>query len=234
MSETPSVVDLANLDRLYWHTDLPVATVAARVGLPARSLHTHATPLPAGVACYRCGDPLQFTSRSQRDGQRLRCGECGCSRRSPNERGARRRSPPPLGLVGQSLILVRDGHHDLGWVIERCLDALAEAAAPWDGHSLVVLPADDVRPAAVLDALRRHDAGVVAVESLCDLAGTQTKRLQVLFELTHTGWRVIAAKDYRVERALTARHLDDFECLDDWSEPLIDATASFGRLRFLR
>ena len=106
MSETPSLVDLAKLDRLYWHTDLPVATVAGRVGLPSRSLHQHVTPLPAGVACYRCGDPLVFTSRSERDGQRLRCRTCGCSRRSPHGRRDPRRSPrPPLGLVGQSLIL---------------------------------------------------------------------------------------------------------------------------------
>lgn len=232
MSETPSLVDLAKLDRLYWHTELPVATVAARVGLPARSLHTHVTPLASGVACYRCGDPLLFTSRSTRDGQRLRCPQCGCSRRSPNERGHRRRSPPPpLGIVGQSLILVRDGHHELGWVIESCIDALAEAFAPWDGRSLVVLPSDDVRPAAVLDALGPLDAGVVAVDSLCELAGTQTERLQVLFDLTRTGWRVVAAHDHRVERALSARHLHD---LDTWSDPLIDATASFGRLHLLR
>src|SRR5262245_17385402 len=110
MSETPPLVDLANLDQLYWHTDLPVATVAAQVGLPTGSLHTHVTPLPAGVACYRCGEPLLFTSRSTRDGQRLRCRACGCSRRSPTEREHRRRSKRrPLGLVGQSLILVRDG-----------------------------------------------------------------------------------------------------------------------------
>jgi hypothetical protein len=229
MSETPSMVDLANLDRLYWHTDLPVATVAGRVELPARSLHQHVTPIPAGVACYRCGETLLFTSRAQRDGQRLRCRACGCSRRSPNERrDGRRAARPPLGLVGQSLILVRDGHHDLGWVIESCLDALAEAGAPWDGHSLVVLPADDVRPRAVLDALRPLDAGVVAVDSLCDLAGTQTERLQVLFDLTRAGWRVIGANDHRLERTLTARHLDQ---LDVWSDPLIDATASSFGLR---
>jgi hypothetical protein len=229
MSETPSLVDRAKLDRFYWHTDLTVATVARRVGLPSRRLDQHVTPLPAGVACYRCGDPLVFTSRSQRDGQRLRCRACGCSRRSPNERRDRRRWPrPPLGLVGQSLILVRDGHHDLGWVIESCLDALAEAGAPWDGRSLVVVSADDVRPATVLDALRPHHAGVVAVDSLCDLAGTQTERLQVLFDLTRAGWRVIAANDHRVSRALTAHYLDD---LDTWSDPLIDATASFGRLQ---
>jgi hypothetical protein len=232
MSETPSPVDLADLDRLYWHTDLPVATVARRVGLPSGRLHHHVTPLPAGVPCYRCGDPLLFTSRSQRDGQRLRCRECGCSRRSPNERDHGWRSKRcPLGLVGQSLILVRDGPHEMGWVIERCIDALADAGAPWDGRSLVVVRADDFGPAAVLDALAPLDAGVVALDSLCELAGTQTERLQVLFHLTRAGWRVVAAHDHRIERALTTRHLED---LDTWSEPLIDATASFGRLHFVR
>jgi hypothetical protein len=54
MSENPSMVDLANLDRLYWHTDQPVATIAGRVGLPARSLQQHVTPIPAWSRSTRC------------------------------------------------------------------------------------------------------------------------------------------------------------------------------------
>jgi hypothetical protein len=222
------LVEPANLDRLYWYTDLPVATIAARVGLPAGRLHQHVTPIRASVACYRCGEPLLFTSRAQRNGQRLRCRACGCSRRSPNDRDRRRSRQPSLGVVGNSLVLVREGHHDLGWVIESCLDALAEGGAPWDGRSLVVLPADDVGPSAVLDALASLDAGVVAVDSLGYLAGTQTERLQVLFDLTRSGWRVIAANDHRLERALTARDLD---LLDEWSDPLIETTATSVGLR---
>jgi hypothetical protein len=70
---------------------------------------------------------------------------------------------------------------------------LAEARAPWDGRSLVVVPEGDSRPDVVVNALAAFEPGVVALGSLFDLAGTQTERLQVLFALTRTGWRVLAA-----------------------------------------
>jgi hypothetical protein len=215
-------------------------------------VHGHVTPLPAGVLCYRCRAPLTFTSRAQRGGYRLRCTNCGCSRRNPNDRGRRWAPHPPFGVVGKSVIAVRDGERDLGLVIDGCVDALADASAPWDGNSLVVVPGDDGRPEALIEALATFEPVAVAVGSLCDLAGTQTERLQVLFDLTRVGWRVIAATDYRVAHAVTSRHLDhldeydDGEDLDeddprwwgDWDGPrslsgrLINATASTSVHRF--
>jgi hypothetical protein len=204
-----------DLDHLYWHTELPVAEIATMVGLPARSLHQHATPLSAGVSCYRCAEPLTFTSRAQRAGERLRCGTCGCSRRSPNARVRRRRSRPPLGIVGHSIILLRGGGGDPGCAIEACIDALADAGAPWDGSSLVVVAEDDHRPDAVAQELRSVETGVVAVRSLSELAGSQTERLQVLFTLTREGWRVVAATDLRLDAPISRRHLDRLDEYDD-------------------
>ena len=193
------------LDQLYWHTELTVADVARRVGLPARRLHQHVTPISAGVACYRCGDALTFSSRSQRDGERLRCSGCGSSRRNPSHSSRRRSGNPPLGVVGGSMILVRESERDPGWAIESCVDALADAGVPWDGCSLVVLPDGDANPDAVVNALAASEPGVVAIDSLLDLAGSQTERLQVLFALTRTGWRVLAAHDVRADQPMTAR-----------------------------
>ena len=79
----PEHPNQSEIDRLYWETDVHVADAATALGLPARSMHQHVTPLPAGVRCYRCSTDLSFTSRTQRDGQRLRCDRCGCSRRNP-------------------------------------------------------------------------------------------------------------------------------------------------------
>jgi hypothetical protein len=218
MTEIPTPPDARpdhGLDHLYWHTELPVGEIANRLGCPARSLHQHATPLPAGVSCYRCGEPLRFTSRAQRTGERLRCGTCGCSRRSPNARSPRWRSRPSLGVVGRSIILVREGTGDLGCTIEACIDALADAGAPWDGSSLVVVAEDDRRPDSVPQALGSVDSGVVAVSSLRDLAGSQTERLQVLFTLTRQGWRVVNATDLRLEAPISRRHLDRLDEYDD-------------------
>ena len=212
---TPAARPDPDLDYLYWHTELSVAEIAKRLGRPARSLHQHATSLPAGVGCYRCGEPLMFTSRAQRTGERLRCATCGCSRRSPNARARRWRSRPPLGVVGTSIILVREGTGDLGCTIEGCIDALTDAGAPWDGSSLVVLAEDDRRPDSVLLALGSVESGVVAVSSLRDLAGSQTERLQVLFTLTRQGWRVVNSTDLRLEAPISHRHLDRLDEYDD-------------------
>jgi hypothetical protein len=221
MTEIPTSPDARpnpDLDHLYWHTELPVAEIARIVGRPARSLHQHATPLPAGLGCYRCGQPLMFTSRAQRAGERLRCDACGCSRRSPNDRTRRRRSRPTLGVVGRSIILVREGTGDPGCTIERCIDALADAGAPWDGSSLVVVGEDDHRPDSVPQTLGSLEGGVVAISSLCDLAGSQTERLQVLFTLTRQGWRVVAATDLHLDALITRRHLDRLDEYDDGAD----------------
>jgi hypothetical protein len=206
----PEHPDQSEIDRLYWQTEVTVAEAAAALGLPPRSMHQLVTPLPAGVHCYRCGTGLSFTSRSQRDGQRLRCERCGCSRRNPSPRRQPRRhdGPADLGLVGRSVIVVREGGREIGMVIEACIDALAAGGDAWDGSSLVVVADADRRPDAVIKALAPLEPGVVAVHALTDLAATQTERLQVLFTLTRMRWRVVAATDVHLREPVTGRRLD--------------------------
>jgi hypothetical protein len=123
----PLTGHISQLDHLYWNTDLPVAEIAERLGLPASQLSLYTTPQPAGVQCYLCRADLAFTSRSQRNGQRLRCRTCACTRRHPEadrrhaarERLERWQELPANG----SVILVHQGHFDVGFAVESCLDA---------------------------------------------------------------------------------------------------------------
>lgn len=108
-----SCVD-AELDRLYWNTDLTVGDIAELVGLPATGLNRHASPLPADVRCYLCRNELAFTSRSQRSEQRARCYACGCSRRAGTHRHHRSIDWRDL-RPGGSLIVVRQSEHDIGY-----------------------------------------------------------------------------------------------------------------------
>ena len=206
----PEHPNQSEIDRLYWETDTPVAEVARTLGLPARSMHQLVTALPAGVDCYRCSSELSFTSRTQRDGQRLRCDHCGCSRRNPSPKRQPRRPEglSDLALVGRAVIVVRDGGRELGMAIEACIDVLADGGEGWDGSSLVVVPEHDRRPEAIVRALGSFDPGVVAVHALTDLAATQTERLQVLFTLTRMRWRVVAASDVHLDEPITGRRLD--------------------------
>jgi hypothetical protein len=217
---------MSELDQLYWHSDLPIAEVAARCGYPSAHLHRHATPLDAGLACYRCAASLAYTSRSQRDSGRLRC-RCGCTR-AP-------RRPRPDGsvpaVVGGVVLAVRSDR-DPGWAIDRAADALADAGIAWGGELLLV---DGTAP-DVVRAVSSLEPDVLAVRSLCDLGATQPERLQVLFALTRMRWRVLAAMDLHVHphRPIVARDLYE---LDDeppypgelgFTSRLVDATARFG------
>jgi hypothetical protein len=202
------------LDDLYWHTDLPVGEIAERLDLPARGLHRHVTPLDAGVTCYRCHRALTYSSRSDRDSWRLRCGHCGTTRANPRSRSARPSIDRPAAVGGT--ILVRDGR-DIGLSIDDCIGALATAGLAWDQQSLIVLGGRAGDGHDAVEALRAATPGTLAVASLCDLAATQTERLQALFLLTSLRWRVVAAHDvYGHRRSDTSRYLDE---LDEPLEP---------------
>ncbi len=240
----PLTGHISQLDHLYWNTDLPVAEIAERIGLPANQLSLYATPQPAGVQCYLCHADLAFTSRSQRNGQRLRCRTCACTRRHPDadrRHAARHQAERWQELPAKgSVILVRHGH-DVGHAVENCLDALARAGRGWDQRSIVLLTDADRSPDAVVAALEEFEAGVLAVSSLCDLGATQTERLQVLFRVTNEGWWVVAGSDAEMQHRVTSydlelrEHDEDSEWpgdyMNDYERPfadrLINATASF-------
>lgn len=104
---------------------------------------------------------------------------------------------------------------DPGRDIDRCIAALAAAGIAWDERSLVVVPPCDGSGDDVLTALHGHDPGVLAVVDLRTLAATQTERLQVLFQLTRAGWRVVSGRDHAGEVEADEYRWDDFARLDE-------------------
>lgn len=56
----------AELDALFWGSDIKVPDLAERFGLQGRSLHKLVTPVRAGVACEDCGTEMIFTARDRR------------------------------------------------------------------------------------------------------------------------------------------------------------------------
>jgi len=66
----------AELDALYWGSDVKVPDLAARFGLEGRSVHKLVTPLPAGVECEDCGAEMVFATRGPRRSQSADCPPC--------------------------------------------------------------------------------------------------------------------------------------------------------------
>jgi hypothetical protein len=217
-----------DLDHLYWDSDLPVADLARRFGLPTRDVHRAVHPVDAGVTCYVCGASLSFTSRGARTSHRLRCPRCGATRRNPAHTGA---IPPPRPSSVGGLIAIRDDGRDAGFDIETCVDALATHGLAWDGHSLVVLPARPSDGDDVLAALADHDVGVVAVTELTELAATQTGCLRALFELLRRRWHVVVGRDVPGAgyRRFAPADVDDVD--ERWTDNVIDLTCRWDRSR---
>jgi hypothetical protein len=225
---------MSELDDLYWHSDLAVTEVAARCGVPAARLHARVAPFDTGLPCYRCGESVGYSSRSQREEGRPRCLLCGCTRRDPAHARPSRWPRAAPSLVG-GVVMVCDAGDDIGWDVEACVDVLAKAGIAW-GDDLVIVAAGSTDVAGdFLRAAGERPPGVLAVPSLAELGATQSERLQALFGLTRMRWRVLTAGSIHVcrpSRPITAGDLDE---LDD--EPrypgelgfvsrLVDATAN--------
>lgn len=69
----------AELDALFWGSNMKVPDLAERFGLQGRSLHKLVTPVRAGVACEDCGTEMIFTARDRR---RVRFATCPTCRRA--------------------------------------------------------------------------------------------------------------------------------------------------------
>ncbi len=224
----PDLLPDADLDRLYWETDLPVAHLARRFGLAVRDVHRAVHPVDSGVRCYFCATSLAFTSRSARSEHRLRCQHCGATRANPvHADEAQRRRPAVVG----GLIVVRDDGRDPGSHVDLCIGALAMMGLAWDEHDLVVLSARPSDGRDVLTALADHEVGTIAVTELTELAATQTGCLESLFDLLRRRWSVIVAHDvpgfgYRRFTATDLDHVDE-----PWAENVIDLTCRWDRRR---
>ena len=174
-------------------------------------------PLEAGLACYRCGTGVTYTSRSTRDAARPRCPRCGCSRRRPQRspvRAAGRaaaRAPTDARRRGRRpRRRARHRPHDrvVRRRARRCRCHVDRRAGP--GHRR-----RPRRPRRSCGRSRRSTPGVVAVPSLGALGTSQAERLQVLFTLTHRGWRVVSADDVEVARPERPLRRWDLDELDD-------------------
>lgn len=91
----------AELDALFWESDVKVPDLAARFGLQGRSLHKLVTPVRAGVECEDCGAEMIFTARGRRRVRFATCPTCRRGRyldRHPS--GSTSSGPNELGTPG--------------------------------------------------------------------------------------------------------------------------------------
>lgn len=84
----------AEVNRLYWETDISVGEIANRLGLSRRALYDALRGRPTGSTCPACGAGLVYTNRSRRDAGQATCPDCGlevdvpAAERPAQERGA--------------------------------------------------------------------------------------------------------------------------------------------------
>lgn len=67
----------AELNRLYWDSDLSVGDIADRLDLSRRALYDGIEPRPAGAPCPDCGEGLVFRNRTAQENGEAECPECG-------------------------------------------------------------------------------------------------------------------------------------------------------------
>jgi uncharacterized Zn finger protein (UPF0148 family) len=67
----------AEVNRLYWETDVSVGEIANRLGLSRRALYDAIRGRPTGSTCPACGAGLVYTNRSRRDAGQATCPDCG-------------------------------------------------------------------------------------------------------------------------------------------------------------
>ena len=67
----------AEVNRLYWETEVPVAEIAQRLDISRRALYDSIRPVPATGQCSVCGGELEFANRSTRAQGIATCRSCG-------------------------------------------------------------------------------------------------------------------------------------------------------------
>jgi DNA-directed RNA polymerase subunit RPC12/RpoP len=75
-SETADAIQ-EQANHLYWHSDETVEQLADRLGMSRNALYSAVRPVPVGVTCVECGDPLMFANRSSRAAGKAACETCG-------------------------------------------------------------------------------------------------------------------------------------------------------------
>jgi hypothetical protein len=68
---------VAEVNRLYWETDIPVTRMAEELGISRRTIYDMLIPSPAGENCPECGGDLVYPNRSARLSGEATCERCG-------------------------------------------------------------------------------------------------------------------------------------------------------------
>ncbi|UCC72182.1 MAG: hypothetical protein JSV86_17720 [Gemmatimonadota bacterium] len=67
----------AKANQLYWGTSKAAGHLAEQLSVSRSKFYALIEPLRLDVECPECGEPLTFSSRSDREAGRGRCPECG-------------------------------------------------------------------------------------------------------------------------------------------------------------
>lgn len=126
IDSTPhSTLEQAN--ELYWNSERTVEEITRELRLGRSTLYAGVRPIPAGMACPDCADPMVFTNRSNRDAGTATCPACTVEAHVTGEPAAQRREPEEaLGDPGSRWSRWRD---DLAAVSPQRVAMVGSAAA---------------------------------------------------------------------------------------------------------
>ncbi len=83
----------AKANQLYWGSAKPAGRLADELGISRSKFYGLIEPLSLDIECPDCGEPLTFSSRSDRDANRGRCSACGAVAQIPEAEAPA--APPP-------------------------------------------------------------------------------------------------------------------------------------------
>jgi hypothetical protein len=136
------------LRRLYWDSTLSVREIRDRMDLTSNALYELLEPQPAGAACHVCGGEVGYrnrTTRTNRDGVCLRCGEAAKvpeSKVSGERPAAGKKSAkkdPGAGTGKKSPGEDSGGGSDPDWVADAVDDALASTERAFRDVAIVAV-----------------------------------------------------------------------------------------------
>jgi hypothetical protein len=101
-AEPRGVTEEAN--RLYWHTEMPVAEISSTLDLSRRALYDAIEPLPADSVCGICGSLQSFPNRSARSSGSARCMTCSGEAAAAERADAAKTDPNAAALRGSEAV----------------------------------------------------------------------------------------------------------------------------------
>ncbi|MGD2153299.1 MAG: hypothetical protein PVG79_08515 [Gemmatimonadales bacterium] len=89
----------AKANQLYWGTAKPAGRLAEELGISRSKFYGLIEPLSLDAECPDCGEPLTFSSRSDREANRGRCPACGAVAQIPEHEAP---AAPPRAPEGET------------------------------------------------------------------------------------------------------------------------------------